>query len=205
MLTLVLQSGGQSSRMGRDKALVPFRGKTLIEHILAQTGGLAQETIVITNRPDEYRFLGLPLYPDVIPDKGALGGLYSAITHARHDLCLVLACDMPFLDRPLLDHLIALASEHDAVVPRLYPAESGGRRELQAEPFRAVYRKTCLAPIRAALDAGKMRVISFFDAVDVRFVDPPEIEGFDPGARSFFNINTPEELAEAEEMMNDER
>ncbi|MBI4771213.1 MAG: molybdenum cofactor guanylyltransferase [Chloroflexi bacterium] len=223
-LTLVLQAGGKSTRMGQDKALVPFVGKTLIEHVLAQTEGLATDTIVITNRPDAYRFLGLPLFADVFPDKGALGGLYSAIYHAPQPHCLVLACDMPFVNRPLLKHLIALAPDFDAVMPHLTPlpsltatpppspglparerGEGSGRGvRTDAEPFRAVYSKACLGPIRAALKAGRMRVISFFDEVRIRFVDREEIECFDPGGRSFFNINTPEELAEAERIAAEE-
>jgi len=206
-LTLVIQAGGKSTRMGRDKALAPFRGRTLVEFILAQTVGLATETIVITNRPDDYRFLGLALFGDVFPDKGALGGLYSAIHHSAQPHCLVLACDMPFVNRPLLEHFIALAPGHDAVMPRLTPLppspepvaqERGVRAE--AEPFRAVYSKACLGPIQAALEAGQMRVISFFDKVNIRFVERPEIERFDPGARSFFNVNTPEDLVEAERL-----
>jgi molybdopterin-guanine dinucleotide biosynthesis protein A len=94
---------------------------------------------------------------------------------------------MPFVVRPLLDHLISLipGANADVVMPRL-----GG----EAEPFRAIYARTCLGPIRAALDAGQMRVVSFFPDVRVRFVDEPEIDRFDPQHLSFFNVNTPEDL-----------
>jgi molybdopterin-guanine dinucleotide biosynthesis protein A len=197
-ISLVLQAGGKSSRMGRDKALVPFRGMTLIEYILSQTQGLAQDTLIITNSPDDYRFLGLPLFPDVIPDWGALGGLYSAIIHAPQDTCLVLACDMPFVNRPLLTYLVSLLPDHDAVIPRLDP--TGNQMPAFAEPFRAVYRKTCLPPIKAAIDAGQRRVISFFDQVNIRFVERSEIEPFAPGLQTFFNVNTPEELTQAEQI-----
>jgi molybdopterin-guanine dinucleotide biosynthesis protein A len=95
---------------------------------------------------------------------------------------------MPFVVRPLLDYLISLIPEADAIVPRL----NG-----EAEPFRAIYSRVCLGPIRAALDAGKMRVISFFPDVRVRFVDEPEIGRFDPQHLSFFNVNTPEDLEQA--------
>lgn len=198
-MSIVIQAGGKSSRMGRDKALLPLRDKPLIQHILDQVGGLGADTIIIANQPGDYGHFGVPVYADIYPDTGALGGLYTAIYHAPQPYCLVLACDMPFVNRPLLEHLIALAPGHDAVVPRLKAAHGAARsNELFAEPFRAVYNKACLEPVRAALDAGKRRVISFFDQVNIRFVDWPEIEQFDPQARSFFNVNTPEDLAEAE-------
>jgi len=90
--------------------------------------------------------------------------------------------------RPLLDHLLSLRPEADAIVPRL----AG-----EAEPFRAVYSRDCLGPIRTALDAGRMRVISFFSDVRVRYVDEAEIDRFDPRHLSFFNVNTPDDLEQA--------
>lgn len=194
--TLVIQAGGKSTRMGADKAFVKVTDRPLIEDILAQTQGLGAETIVITNQPDDYRYLGLPVYGDVLPDKGALGGLYSAVWHASRPHALVIACDMPFLNRALLDYLISLAPRYDAVIPRL-----GG----EAEPFRAVYSKACLGPMRAALDAGRMRIISFFPDVRVRFVDDAEVERFDPDHLAFFNINTPEDLEQARRLARQQR
>jgi molybdopterin-guanine dinucleotide biosynthesis protein A len=187
-LTVALLAGGKSSRMGADKSFVRLLGRPLIEEILAQAAGLGTETIIVTNRPDDYRYLGLPLFGDVLPDKGALGGLYTALHSATQPYVLCLACDMPFVVRPLLDYLLTLIPEGDVIMPRL------GR---EAEPFRAIYARACLGPIRAALDAGKMRVISFFPDVRVRFVDEPEIDRFDPDHRSFFNINTPDDLEQA--------
>ena len=187
-LTVAILAGGRSSRMGTDKSFVQVLGRPLIEDILAQAGSVGDETLIVTNRPDDYAYLGVPLFTDVLPGKGALGGLYSALHSAsrRHVLCI--ACDMPFVVRPLLDYLIQLMPTADAIVPRL----AG-----EAEPFRAIYRRDCLAPIRAALDAGQMRVISFFAEVRVRFVDDAEIDRFDPHHLSFFNVNTPDDLEQA--------
>jgi molybdopterin-guanine dinucleotide biosynthesis protein A len=134
---------------------------------------------------------------DVLPDRGALGGIYSALYHSSQPHTLCVACDMPFVVRPLLDHLISLIPEGDAIVPRL---AAGPDRAAEAEPFRAIYSRACLGPIRAALEAGKMRVISFFPDVRVRFVDEAEIDRFDPQHLSFFNVNTPEDLEQARRM-----
>jgi molybdopterin-guanine dinucleotide biosynthesis protein A len=189
-LTIVLQAGGQSVRMGRDKGLVPFRGKTLIEYILDQLAGISAPVIVVTNQPADYAFLNLPLYRDLIPGWGALGGLHAALAHSGSEYALVLACDMPFISRDFLDYVYSLAPDFDAVVPVI------GEKQL-AEPFRAVYRKTCLDPIARAIGAGKRRVISFFDEVGVRFVRAGEIQQFDPELVTFFNVNTPQDLVAA--------
>lgn len=177
--------------MGRDKGLVPFMGVPLTQYILDQIQGLGTETIIISNNPVAYAQFGLPVFEDVYKNVGALGGVYSALYHAKHEYCLLLACDMPFINRPLLDYLIELSPGYDAVIPRLQKKEF-------AEPFRAVYRKTCLRPIEKAIKSGDRRIIHFFDQVNIRFVDLPEIKRFDPQARSFFNINTPQDLAEAQ-------
>ena len=182
--SVVVNAGGKSSRMGRDKALARIGGRTMIEQIITQTGGLG-DTIIITNTPEQYAFLGLPLVPDILPDKGALGGLYTAIYAATQPYALVLACDMPFVNRPLLEYALSLAPDFEAVIPRL----SG-----EAEPFRAIYGKACLEPIRRALDAGKMRIISFFPDIRLRWLEEDEVKQFDPDLLTFMNCNTPEEL-----------
>ena len=187
-LTIAILAGGRSSRMGTDKSFVRVLGRPLIEDILAQVAGLGSETLIVTNRPGDYAYLGVPVSPDVLPDKGALGGIYSALHAATTGHVLCIACDMPFVVRPLLDYLIRLIPDGDAIVPRL----AG-----EAEPFRAIYARGCLAPIRAALDSGRMRVISFFPDVRVRFVDEAEIDRFDPRHLSFFNVNTPADLEQA--------
>ena len=195
-LSMAVLAGGKSSRMGQDKAFVAVRGRPLIEDVLDGLAGLGAEAFIVTNQPEPYRYLGLPLYADVLPDQGALGGVYSALYHSTRPRTLCVACDMPFVVRPLLEHLVALSVDADAVVPRLL---AEGR--LEAEPFRAVYaRAACLGPIQAALAAGRMRVISFFPEVRVRFVDPPEVERFDPEHLSFFNVNTPADLARARQI-----
>jgi molybdopterin-guanine dinucleotide biosynthesis protein A len=192
-LTVAILAGGRSSRMGTDKSFVrvlPERGP-LIEHILAQVVGLGDEALIVTNQPDEYAYLGLPLFADVLPDKGALGGLYSALQAAqrRHILCI--ACDMPFIVRPLLDYLLSLRAEGVAVVPRL----AG-----QPEPFRAIYQRDCQGTIRNALDAGRLRVTSIFSEMQVRYVDEAEINRFDPDHLSFVNVNTPADLEQAQRL-----
>jgi molybdopterin-guanine dinucleotide biosynthesis protein A len=194
MLTVAIQAGGQSRRMGRDKGLVLLRGRPLISRLLDRVADLGDEVLITTNRPEDYAFLGVRLASDDSPGAGALSGLRTALRAADGDKVLVLACDMPFVSRPLLMHMIGLAPQADVVVPR--PA--GGY-----EPMHAVYDRICLPEIEASLEAGDMRMISFFPRVRVLPVEDDVLERLDPARRSFFNVNTPEDLALAERLLSE--
>jgi molybdopterin-guanine dinucleotide biosynthesis protein A len=197
MLTLVIQAGGESRRMGQDKALVPFLGRTLIERVLSRAAYLADDVLVTTNSPESYAFLNLPLVPDVIPGRGALGGLYTALSAAAQPLVAVVACDMPFVSPELLafERDLLLQGGFDAAIPR---TASG------TEPFHAVYhRETCLPHIQAAIQADKWRVDAWYARANVRLLSPEETHSYDPQGLAFWNVNTPEELAEAERMANE--
>ena len=194
--SIVVNAGGQSTRMGTDKALLDIGGKPMIERILEQTAGLGDQ-LIITNTPEQYAYLGLPLASDVLPGKGALGGLYTALQAATQPYAVVLACDMPFVSRALLEYMMSLAEAFEAVVPHLLQAGEG---QAEAEPFRAIYGKACLDPIRRALEANRLRMISFFPEVRLRWVESDEIRRYDPGLTTFMNCNTPAELEAVREM-----
>jgi len=197
MLTLVIQAGGESRRMGADKALLPFLGEPLIMRPISRLAQLADELLVTSNQPENLRFLGLTPFPDLLPGLGALGGLYTALIVARYPYVAVVACDMPFASLAIFALELALLQETgaDAVIPR---TESG------TEPFHAIYRReTCLAHIQAALEAGKRRVDAWFSQVTIRYLEPAEYEPYDPGRLAFLNINTPEELKEAEKIASE--
>lgn len=194
MITIAIQAGGRSSRMGRDKAHIPLGGKPIIEHLLQRVDGLADEILVTTNNPQAYEYLGLPMVSDIeTPGGGALNGLYTALFYAHGETILVLACDMPFVNRPLLAHMLQHSSQADIVVPH----HAGG-----FEPLHAVYRKrSCLPAIETALAQGEKRMISFFPSVDVLSIKSIDLSRLDPDGLSFFNVNTPEDLAKAEELI----
>ncbi len=103
MLTVCIQAGGQSSRMGEDKALKTFLGRPLIQRVIERLAPIADELIVTTNRPEDYSFLNLRLISDLKPGRGALGGLYTAIASASNPLVAVVACDMPFASATLFE------------------------------------------------------------------------------------------------------
>ncbi len=184
-ITTVIMAGGKSSRMGTDKSFVPILGKPMIEHVLDRVQGIGTQEIIISSSPQNYAYLGLPLFPDLYPDLGPLGGLHAALHHAPQAHILVVACDMPWLNRSLLEYLVSLRDTADAIVPRW---------DRFPEPLHAVYSKSCLLPIEEKLQANSLKLISFYPNIRVRFIDKPEIQKFDPFGRSFKNVNTPEDL-----------
>ncbi len=194
MLSIVIQAGGQSQRMGQDKALMPFLGRPLILRVLERVAALADELIITANQPENYAFLGLRPVPDVKPGCGALGGLYTALSAAHHPIVAVVACDMPFVNAELLAVGLTLLNQTgtDLVIPRTAAG---------LEPFHALYRReTCLPHVQAALEAGKRRVDAWFANVNVCAIPEESIRRQDPLGLAFLNVNTPEELAAAEKL-----
>ncbi|TLM97776.1 molybdenum cofactor guanylyltransferase, partial [bacterium] len=156
LLSIVIQAGGESQRMGANKALLPFLGLPLIERVIKRVQPFAKELLITTNQPSGFEYLQLPLVPDEIPGQGALMGLYSALRAASLPYVAVIACDMPFVNPQLVVfQLDCLIYENiDLVIPK---TEQG------YEPFHAVYRReTCLPAVADALQSGKKRMISWF-------------------------------------------
>ena len=192
LLTLVIQAGGESSRMGKEKGLQPFLGQPLVLRTLDRLRPLAAEVFITTNRPQAYAFLGERLQTDLLPERSALGGLYTALGCASQPYVAVVACDMPFANPALLAAVQAALLEHAADLA--IPQSSGG-----LEPFHAVYRRdTCLPHVQAALQAGKRRMDVWFSAVKMHLLLPEAWQQFDPEGLAFWNVNTPEELRQAE-------
>ncbi|RLD07216.1 MAG: molybdenum cofactor guanylyltransferase [Chloroflexi bacterium] len=192
MLTLAIQAGGKSSRMGQDKALMPFRGIPLIQVVMERLAPIADEIIITTNAPDAYRFLGVPLYRDLRPNRGALGGLYTALKSAKGEFVAVVACDLPFASKEffLTASKLIVTRGADIVIPKT---------EFGYEPLHALYRRdACIPPIEAALDANQWKVISWFEKVKVYALSKEEMVLFDPEGSSFWNLNTLEDFAKAE-------
>ena len=195
--TVIIQAGGRSSRMGQDKALMPFLGRPLIarlvDRLLSGGAGLPGFSIaVVASHPEAYRFLGIPVFPDLLPGEGPLGGLLTALEVSSAEVVAVTACDMPFLNPALLlaQRDLLLVEGADVVIPR----SADG-----LEPLHAVYRRgVCLPAVRAALAAGERRMTAWLRAVRVREMAPAEALAVDPDGLSFTNINTPEEFARAE-------
>ncbi|MBN1656821.1 MAG: molybdenum cofactor guanylyltransferase [Anaerolineae bacterium] len=185
-ISAIVLAGGQSRRLGRDKAFLPVGGKPLVAHVVHTLAVLSDDLIVVANNLEAYTPLGLRarLIHDEEPGKGSLMGIYSGLKVACHEHALAVACDMPFLNVDLLRYMVELVPGYDIVVPR---------DGTLIEPLHAVYGKGCLGPMADQLQSGKRRIIAFFGAVRVRYVEADEIVQFDPDRLSFVNVNTPED------------
>jgi molybdopterin-guanine dinucleotide biosynthesis protein A len=186
-LTGLVLAGGQSERMGRDKALMELDGQALISRVLDKLARLSDELIISANDVEPYAHLTARVVADVIPGRGALGGIHAGLAAMRNERALVLACDMPFVSLPLLRYMTVLAADYDVVVPRLGAFY---------EPLHAVYSAGCVAQIERLVVDKPKRVTELYRHVRVRELSKAEVLLFN-AVHSFFNVNTPEDWAEA--------
>jgi molybdopterin-guanine dinucleotide biosynthesis protein A len=193
MLSIVIQAGGESARMGENKALKPFLGRPLVQRVIERLEPVADELLITTNQPEDFTFLNLPLFTDIKPGRGPLGGLYTALVSAKYPIVAVVACDMPFASAPLLVAAAGFLGQDKTDVVIAETAEG-------FEPLHAVYlRETCIPAITASIDADQWRMISWFPQVKVRRLTPDELRRYDPDGLAFWNVNTPEEFFKAEQ------
>ncbi len=191
-VSAVVLAGGLSRRLGRDKAVEPLGGEPLIARVLSRVAQVTDESVVVVNHAA--RAAELPLGGDVAaavdryPDSGSLGGIFTGLEAARSEWALVVACDMPFLNIPLLRKILSLRAGRDAVVPVV---------EGRPEPTHAAYSRRCLPHIERRLQANDLKISRFFDEVNVEYLDQNTVDELDPGHLSFFNINTEHDLQRA--------
>ena len=185
----VVLAGGKSRRMGgAPKALLPFGGRPLIQHIVETLGSVLPDCLVVTNSPELYAFLGRPMVGDVFPEGGSLGGIYSGLRASPGEAALCVACDMPFLSPGLIGYLTSRADEADVVIP-----DVGG--ELQT--LHAIYGKACLPAMERRLRTGQLKIIGFFDEVRVLRLPVEAVSTFADPELAFMNLNTPDDLTRA--------
>ena len=201
-ITIIVLAGGISRRLGRDKALEPLAGETLLRRVVRRASEAVGSDDLVIVVADEGQSERAPkdllhrVVVDALPGMGTLGGIYTGIKAARNEWALVVACDMPFLSPPLIAYMTGLRDGVDAVVPVV----SG-----QPEPTHALYSWRCIPAIAERLEAGRLKASGFLDSVSVRYVAEDEARRFDPELLSFFNVNRPEDLRRALEIAESEQ
>jgi len=185
----IILSGGKSIRMGENKAFIKIDGVPIISRICHLFKELFQEVIIVTNQQDIFRDFDSKIYSDLIPHKGALGGLYTGLFFATFYYSFCVACDMPFIKKSLVQYLIKNIENEDVILPR---TKDG------LQPLHAIYSKKCLDPIKTTIDEGKFKIINIYDLVKVKIVEENGFLSLDPLRESFINVNTPEELSRLE-------
>jgi molybdopterin-guanine dinucleotide biosynthesis protein A len=181
-LTGVVLCGGRSVRMGRDKSLLEVRGETLLAHAIATLDGIASEVLLACGPTERYREHGRPLVLDAYEDGGPLAGLEAGLARAKTGWIAALACDMPRAEPGIFVHLLERAERDDLDACFL-------RTERGIEPLCAVYRKSCLEPMRLALRAGERKVVSFLS-----YGESPKAGELALATGAALNLNTPAEF-----------
>jgi molybdopterin-guanine dinucleotide biosynthesis protein A len=188
-VTGVIQAGGKSTRMGgAPKALMELGGRRIVERVVDAIASVVDDMLIVTNAPELYAFLGVPMVGDVFPDHGSLGGIYSGLKAAPGDVAFTVACDMPFLVPDVARLVVERAGRADVVIPR-----TGD----QLETLHASYAKACLPHMEARLRGGRLKIVGFFESVTVLEIAEAEVRRVADPARVFMNVNTPDELERA--------
>jgi molybdopterin-guanine dinucleotide biosynthesis protein A len=204
MTAAIILAGGHSRRMGQDKRRLRLwgaAGPTLLEHIVTLAGAVCPEVIVVLNDPEAWPALPARLVIDAYPGTGPLGGLATGLAALVASQALLLACDLPLLQPALLRALVATPLIEDALVPRRLATEGGSANDLTAEPLLAVYHQSCLPTLTTVLARDERRMGAALSCLAVRYLDPSWWMRFDPDGQSFLNLNRPEDLTRATQLL----
>lgn len=181
-------SGGENLRMGTDKAFLKVAGIPLIEHVLRSLKSVFHDLIIVTNAPDRYSAYRVNVVSDAFDKRGPLTGIYSGLMRSSTEYNFIVACDMPYLNTDLISYMAGLAEGHDIVVPSVNGL---------LEPLHAVYRKRLIPLLEYQIKHDRRRIREVFEKAKMRYVTEQEIDRFDPGRKSFMNLNTPKDYEEA--------
>lgn len=182
--TGILLAGGKSSRMKKNKAFLELEGQPLVERSLGVLEAMFSEVLISSNEPELYTGYNVPVIQDEILDRGPLEGLYQGLKAATFESAFFVACDMPFLQMELIRFLFSWTSHYDVVVPRL---QSG------LHPLHAFYNRRCLPHIKNNLEAGRLKIIDFYPACSVQYIEESDLTSFLNLQDVLCNVNTLED------------
>lgn len=186
-ITAAILCGGKSSRMGRTKAFLPYEGKTLIERRFETIRDMFAEVVLVANDPETYSNLSVDVVKDIIPNRGPLVGILSALLVSEYDHTFVIACDMPLIDNKLIREMCQQRSGNDVLV---LAHENG------VEPLLGVYSKRCIEPLEQAVFAENLKVRDFLDGINAQlFRYDPARYGAGGNLPAYFNVNTPQDYS----------
>ena len=184
-VTGVLLAGGKSSRMGTDKAWLQVEGQPLIERSIDTLRQCFTHNIIVANQPQVFDSLGLPVIPDDESGLGPIGGLLTALRHVGTPSIFLVACDMPYLNAPLIRDMANAIGERDAVV-----ASIAGR----LEPLHAVYRCAIRLVVETQISARALSLQILVGKLNVKILSEKELGRYREWRKVFLNVNTPEEF-----------
>lgn len=180
-------TGGESKRMGSDKASIVLAGKSLLEHVLEQLEPLFSD-IMISVR-EQRSDIAYPQIIDADEDRGPMVGINAALKAVKTDWVFVIACDMPFISTGLIQHLAGLRSHHNAVVPHVFD---------RPQPLLGFYNKTCLPMMEARMKQGQRSMIRLLDNLDTYLLSEQQVKAIDPELKSLLSLDTIEDVKKVE-------
>ncbi|AEF94901.1 Molybdopterin-guanine dinucleotide biosynthesis protein A [Desulfotomaculum nigrificans CO-1-SRB] len=186
----VILAGGKSSRMKTNKAMLNLHGTTMLQLVIDRLRPAFNEILIISNEPDQYKYLGLPVYCDIFPNRGPLAGIHAGLQNITTNRAFLVACDMPFVNTHLANELLLELDHYQVAVPR---------QGKFLQPLHAAYRKDCLPMIEQCLQTERPKITSFYDSARVKYFDFDEHPEYDWDT-IFFNVNTPEDFQVAQAM-----
>lgn len=193
--TAAVLAGGKGKRLGMDKTTLSVGGEAVLERILRVLTEIFPSTLLVgqegNHRLGKFTGAKVRAVRDILPGMGPLGGIYTALEYSATPYVFVMACDMPYPNPQLIRRLLAEAPGWEAVVPR---------RGEYIEPLFAVYAREIRGRMERRLRGGHLKIHEFTDELRVRYLEEEEIAPLDPGFRSFFNINTPQDLESASDI-----
>lgn len=186
-------AGGNSKRLGQDKAFIEIQGKRLIQRTLDTLNTVFSSIHIISAECSKFHSLSYPVIKDVVINKNSLGGLYTALIHSQTHWAFVCACDMPFLNTDLIQSMMHyLNHDYDVIVPRI---------QNRYQTLHAFYTKNCIPPIKQLLEKGQLKIRDFFSEVNIKVLYEKDLLPYDENLYSFLNINTKEDLARVEQII----
>lgn len=187
----IILAGGKSRRLGRDKIKEVIGNMTLLDRVITVLAAFRGDIIIVTAEnssvPDSFPYPQIEIVHDLHPDKGMIGGILTGLSLSKHHYNLVVGCDMPFLSPGLLRYMLNISAGNDLVAYKI---------NTNFEPLHAVYSKNCL-PVLEEIMQKNLRIIELVQHVKVRYLSLEEINRYDPGNLSFFNVNTEADLSVA--------
>lgn len=195
----IILSGGKSSRMGTDKALLKSGDVTIIQRLTKLMQSVFKEVFIITNTPEDYSFLNVPVYEDIIKHKGPLSGIHSGLVHSSKEKNFFISCDMPLISAEFINYLI----EYNSDKPAVYCIASGKRQYLAG-----VYKKRLLPEIENILTAGptnskkkenQFSIKNLLKNTEAEIIIAEKLPFFSENL--FFNLNTPNDFEKLKQIL----
>jgi len=197
-LSAVILAGGDSKRMGTNKAFLTLDNACLIDRIVDKLAEMFREVLIVTDRGRDFQHLNAVIVSDIIKqgEKNALRGIHAGLANASSPASFFVACDMPFLSLPLIRFMSNYALQYDAVIPRV---------EGHFQPLFAFYHRRVLGRVTRSLEQQHFKITDFYAGLNMKEIDEETVHRYDPGMRSFFNINTREDYEQAQNLFTREK